>query len=173
MRSCFRGLHHGSVDAQQIAEAFDAVFDQALVFHGFTDYMRDYDVIVCAIADPSTGIEPEHLRYRFRHCVHASVTSAVPVASWSSSLDDRFVDDWQAGDLDGYVWGVRWQEMYPGAKLLPKSEAADAWSARLGVPFHEALIEANGHNISLVFSDLVVDRVEEGYAPFTVTADGR
>ncbi|MCX2954200.1 hypothetical protein [Lentzea sp. NEAU-D7] len=159
------------MDAAQISEAFDHVFDQAIVFHGFTDYMRDYDVIVYAAADPRTGIEPEYLRYRFKHCVEASVTSAVSPASWSASLGDRFVDDWQDQDLDGYVWGVRWQVLYPGAKLLPKSKSGSVWSARLGVPFHEALIEANGHNISLVFSDLVTDRVVPGYAPFTVTLD--
>jgi hypothetical protein len=57
--------------------------------------------------------------------------------------------------------------LYPGAKLLPESKSGGVWSARLGVPFHEA----NGHNISLVFSDLVIDRVLPGHAPFTVTAD--
>jgi len=38
----------------------------------------------------------------------------------------------------------------------------------LGLPFHVASIEANGHNISLVFSDLVVQTVDPGYAPFVV-----
>ena len=31
-------------------------FDQALVFHGVTDYMRDYEVFIYATADPRTGI---------------------------------------------------------------------------------------------------------------------
>ncbi|WP_435826542.1 YxiG-like protein [Amycolatopsis japonica] len=64
----------------------------ALVFHGFADYMRDYDVLVYATADPRTGIRPEFLRYRFKHCVRASVTSAVTPETWSRSLDDRLVD---------------------------------------------------------------------------------
>ncbi|MGK4591506.1 YxiG-like protein [Amycolatopsis sp. w19] len=34
------------------------------------------------------------------------------------------------------------------------------------------MIEANGHTISLVFSDLSVDRVEIGYSPFTAADDG-
>ncbi|WP_435832228.1 YxiG-like protein [Amycolatopsis japonica] len=42
----------------------------------------------------------------------------------------------------------------------------------LGRPFHEAIIEANGHTISLVFSDLSNDRVEIGYSPFTAITDG-
>jgi hypothetical protein len=55
------------VDRSGIQAAFDNVFDQAIIFHGFTDYMRDYDVFVYATADPRTGIAPEHLRYRFKH----------------------------------------------------------------------------------------------------------
>ncbi|MFJ4098465.1 YxiG-like protein [Amycolatopsis japonica] len=160
------------VDVHQISEAFDEVFDQALVFHGFTDYMRDYDVLVYATADPRTAIRPEFLRYRFKHCVRASVTSAVTPETWSRSLDDRLVDFEQGRDLEGYVWGVRWQVLYPGAKLLPGTAETDAWSTRLGRPFHEAMIEANGHTISLVFSDLSVDRVEIGYSPFTAADDG-
>lgn len=156
------------MDAPQITEAFNDIFDEALVFHGFTDYMRDYDVFVYAVADPKTGIPPEHLRYRFKHCVRASVKSALSREAWSHSLDDRLVDFEQGRELDGYVWGVRWQLLYPGAKLLPSTAETKAWSDRLGRPFHEALIETNGHDISLVFSDLVVDRVEPGYAPYTV-----
>jgi hypothetical protein len=159
------------VDVQQINEAFEEVFDQALVFHGFTDYMRDYDVFVYATADPRTEISPEYLRYRFKYCVRASVTSAVSSDGWRRSLDDRLIDFEQGRDLDGYVWGVRWQGLYPGMKLLPGTAETDAWSTRVGVPFHEALIETNGHSISLVFSDLSVSRVEPGYSPFTARED--
>jgi len=44
------------VDEAGIQAAFDEVFDQAIVFHGFADYLRDYDVFVYATADPRTGI---------------------------------------------------------------------------------------------------------------------
>ncbi|MFD8495709.1 hypothetical protein [Amycolatopsis sp. NPDC059657] len=152
------------MNAEQITAAFEDIFDQALVFHGYTDYMRDYDVIVYA----KSGTESEHLRYRFKYCVRAEVASAVSSDIWRRSTDERLVDGWQELDLDGYVWGVRWQVLYPGAKLVSKSERAEAWSRRTGLPFHEALIEANGHTIALVFSDLVVEHIEPGYAPFTV-----
>jgi hypothetical protein len=159
------------VNVRQMTEAFDDVFDQALVFHGFTDYMRDYDVFVYATADPRTGIAPEYLRYRFKHCVRASVTSAASPETWSRSLDDRLIDFEQGRELDGLVWGVRWQVLYPGAKLLPGTAETEVWSARLGRPVHEAMIETNIHTISLIFSDLSVDRVEAGYSPFTVVED--
>jgi hypothetical protein len=62
------------------------------VFHGFADYMRDYEVFVYATADPRTGLRPEHLRYRFMHCVRATVTSALSPEVWRRSLDERLVD---------------------------------------------------------------------------------
>jgi hypothetical protein len=101
------------VDSTEIQAAFDDVFDQAIVFHGFADYMRDYEVFIYATADPRTGIQPEHLRYRFTHCVRVTVTSAVPPAVWKRSLDERLLDHEQGRDLVGYVWGVRWQILYP------------------------------------------------------------
>jgi hypothetical protein len=163
---------HPEVDTSEIQAAFDDVFDQAIVFHGFADYMRDYEVFVYATADPRTGIRPEHLRYRFMHCVRATVTSALSPEVWRRSLDERLVDYAQGRDLDGYVWGVKWQELYPGMKLVPDSADAQRWSRELGLPFHEAIIRANGHNLSLVFSDLTVQTVDPGYAPFAVPDDG-
>ena len=53
-----------AVDTSEMRAAFEDVFDQALVFHAFADYMRDYDVVIYATADPRTGIQPEHVRYR-------------------------------------------------------------------------------------------------------------
>jgi hypothetical protein len=160
------------MDVSEIQAAFDEVFDQAIVFHGFTDYMRDYDVLVYAAADPRTGIAPEYLQYRFKHCVRALANSALPPQIWRQSLDERLVDHEQGRDLDGYVWGVKWQALYPGMSLVEDSAEAQRWSRDLGLPFYEAMIGANGHNISLIFADLVVNVVEAGYTPFVVPGDG-
>ncbi|WP_443054213.1 YxiG-like protein [Streptomyces sp. NBC_00683] len=40
----------------------DETFDHAVVHHGYTNYMHDYEVLVCATADPRTGITPSYLR---------------------------------------------------------------------------------------------------------------
>jgi hypothetical protein len=162
----------GPVDSSQIQAAFDDVFDEGLIFHGFADYMRDYEVFVYATADPRTGIQPEHLLYRFTHCVRAVITSAVPPKTWKVSLDERLIDYDQGRDLDGYVWGVKYQVLYPGMQLVPDSAEASRWSRELGLPFHEATIETNGHNLSLVFSDLTVQAVLPGWAPFVVPDGG-
>jgi hypothetical protein len=62
----------------------------------------------------------------------------------------------------------RWTPM----KLVPDSADAQRWSLELGLPFRAAVIGANGHNISLVFSDLTVQTVDPGYSPFAVSDGG-
>ena len=71
----------GKVDGPEIQAAFDEVFDQAILFHGLADYLRDYEVFIYATADPRTGIRPKHLRYRFVHCVRAMATTALSPGS--------------------------------------------------------------------------------------------
>lgn len=167
--------HARVVNTEEITHALDEVFDQALVFHGFADYMRDYDVYVYATADPRTGIEPEHLRYRFSHCVRATATTAVRDDVWVRSVGDEFTDyeEWiRSGEPEGYVWGVKWQGLYPGMRLMPESDETRQWSERLGLPFHEVLIETNGHNLAVVFSDLRVSTVVPGTAAFVVPPSG-
>jgi hypothetical protein len=161
-----------TVDASQIRAAFDDAFDQALVFHGFSDYMRDYDLFIYTTAAPRTGVRPEHLRYRFTHCVKAEVRTAVPAEVWARSLDERLVTYDEGVHLDGYVWGVAWQMLYPGMELVENSSEAGRWSAALGIPFHHAEIRANGHDLDLVFSDLRVDRLDPGFTPFVIPEVG-
>ena len=60
------------MNADRLQRALDDVFDQGLVYHAFTPYMRDYEAIVVVTADPRTGIPTTHLRYLFRYCVEVS-----------------------------------------------------------------------------------------------------
>jgi hypothetical protein len=154
------------MDTAVLEQMLDETFDHAVVHHGYTNYMRDYEVIVYATADPRTGIAPSHRRYLFRYCVEARCETSVPAETWRVSLDDRLIDHETGVDLDGYVWGVKWHALYPGAKLLPGSKATHRWSKVLGIDFHEVRIETNAHNVTLLFSDLQVSEVPVGYAPF-------
>ncbi len=61
------------MNAAEIQTALDNVFDQALLYHGYTDYMRDYELVVHAVSDQRTGIPPAYLRYLFRNCVEADI----------------------------------------------------------------------------------------------------
>lgn len=112
------------------------------------------------------------MRYRFKYCVRASATTALPVELWANSLDDRLTAYDTGRDMDGYVWGVCWQNLHPGAGLRLDSDEAAAWSEHLGMPFYEVKVETNGHNLSLIFSDLEVQTVTAGLAPFVVPREG-
>lgn len=57
-------------------------------------------------------------------------------------------------------------------QLMPESDETREWSGLTGLPFHEVLIETNGHNITLVFSDLKISTVDPGWAPFVVRPSG-
>jgi hypothetical protein len=57
-------------------------------------------------------------------------------------------------------------------KLETGTTDAERWSLERGLPLCEAVIETNGHNICLIFSDLAVDHVDNGHAPFVVPEGG-
>lgn len=129
----------------------DVLFDISIVRHGFTPYFRDYDVV--------GAVFKRQCLFRFTHCVAATVTTAVPAASWRQSWDDVYTDysAWErAGYPEGYVWGVCYLSAYPGPEYVESSDLAQYWAGLLGEPMHEVEIETNGHNIVLVFHDLIV-----------------
>jgi hypothetical protein len=153
--------------------ALDELFDRQLLFHGFTPFMRDYELVIYESVDPRSGLSPRHRRFRFQFCTEATVRSRIHPGVWSDSLSNDLVQqEHVTRDLAGYAWGVRGQELYPGATIVAESERAMYWCEQVGIPFSEVLIEANAHEIRLVFSTLSVDDVEPGYAPFAVASDG-
>jgi len=156
------------VNDDEIQAALDDVFDQAVVFHAYTDYMRDYEMITYATADPRTGIPPSYDRYLFRHAVEVTVTTSISPEIWRRSLDERLLDHETGKDLEGYVRGVKWHLLYPGGKVVADSDRARRWKATIGLDFHEARIQTNAHDITLVFTALEVSKLEVGYAPFVV-----
>ncbi|MEV6838537.1 hypothetical protein AB0N17_29180 [Streptomyces sp. NPDC051133] len=145
----------------------DLAADRAVVHHGYTTYMRDYEMFVYMTADPRTGVPPAYVRYLFRHCVRAHCETTVAPDTWRVSLDDRLLDHETANDLDldGYVWGVNCHAAWE-AELLPESEEARRWARDLGVDFHEVRVESNAQSLTLLFSELEVSEVPVGYAPF-------
>jgi hypothetical protein len=82
----------------------------------------------------------------------------------------RLIESETGFDLDGYVWGVKWHCLYPGAKLLPESETTCRWSNVLGIDFHEVRIETNAHILTLHFSDLQVSEIPARYARFVTSS---
>ncbi|SNX65456.1 hypothetical protein SAMN06272735_7295 [Streptomyces sp. TLI_55] len=143
------------MDITALSEALDQIEDSAVVHHGFTDYMRDYEVVVHVTADPRTGVLPAHLRYLFRYCVAARCETSLEPWLWQKSLDDRLIDHATADGLDGWVWGVKWANL-ERAQVLPESDAARWWAGELGIDFHAVRIETQVHDLDLVFSELEI-----------------
>lgn len=163
------------VNDAELVDGLKEMFDNELVHHGFTNYLRDYEMVVFQSVDPNPryGLVPRHVRLLFRYCTEADVRSSVPPGLWSQSLDDSLLDAHTVTrDSDGYVWGVQCQVLYPGARVIEKSKRARNWERRVGIPFHEVLIEGNAQTISLVFSDLTIEEVGDGYTPYKVGGTG-
>jgi len=144
------------------------LFDNGVIQHGFTPYMRDYDIIVDVSApapDRTRSYLEGRYRYRFTHCVMANVRTAVQDETWRRSWADVFTDykAWEAANYpDGYVWGVGWQEAYPGLTYRENSDRAREWSGRLGQLMHEVTIDLNAQKIELIFHDVFITKIAQG-----------
>ncbi len=144
------------------------LYDNGIVRHHFTPYMRDYDLVVEAQADARDGsgfYREGRYRFRFTHCVVANVLSTVTDEGWVRSWSQEFTDyaAWErAGEPPGYVWGVECMMADPGARYLPNSELAADWARRLGRAMHEVEIRTNAHLIRLVFHRLLLHKVAHG-----------
>ncbi|MHB8627343.1 MAG: YxiG-like protein [Aggregatilineales bacterium] len=137
-------------------------FDCPIIAHNFTPYLRDYDIIINVPAAVLGIIEPYFAAsylYRFTHCVFAQVTMAASDSILRESWSDIYTDyeAWkQSGMPKGFVWGVNYSDAYPGMKFKKDSPLAKEWTERLWHPMHELFIETNGHNITLIFHDVLI-----------------
>lgn len=147
---------------EAIMQEYD-FFDGGLMLHAYRRYMRDYEFIVYLTGAHDQGI----LSYVFRYCPEVHCQSSL--LSWQENLDDRLTDYdsyselyFKGVDLGGFVWGVGGE--IHGWRLPETSERALEWSEKLGIEFHEMVVETNTLKIRLVFSDLFV-RILTGEVP--------
>lgn len=63
--------------------------------------------------------------------MRTTVTTALTEEIWSRSLDDRMINHETGVELDGYVWGVNRQALYPGGSVIDGSHDAAHWSEAL------------------------------------------
>ena len=159
--------------SHELSAAFEEVFDHGIVFHGSAENMRDYGVFIHVTADPRTGIKPEYLRYRFTHCVRATVKTAVSQETWARSLDERLLDYNAAieSGVDGYVWALIITisiRACPSWRNLPKPLNGQS---DLAFPFLRLRLRLMVTILSW-FSASVVTKVGAGFAPFVIPPEG-
>jgi hypothetical protein len=161
-------MEQGELDA-----CLQEMFDNALLYHGFAPYMRDYEMVVYESTDPRSGIAPRYLQFVFRNCPEVHVRSSLRPEVWSrSTCDDLIEARHVTKDTRGYVWGVMSQDLYPGPHIVQDSARARQWTEQSGIRFHEVNIAANAHHINIVFSELSVQEIAIGYTPFKVGRNG-
>jgi|SRR5215471_9959911 len=141
----------------------EGFFDAAILRHGFTDYIRDYEIIVGGRnGPPNTDVH----KYQFVGCVEAHYETKLR-QTFTQSLPDEFVfsgpDYPDKPDPDGFIWGVRFADVYPGLTYVENGERAAYWSQLVGHRMHEVAIETNCFHLRLVFADLRYTFV--GYEP--------
>jgi hypothetical protein len=156
------------MDDAEIRSSLAELADTGLIHQGFVDYLRDYEMYFYLTSYDAQIIPFRTVRYLFRCCVVAQVETSLPTSTWKKSLDEINVHGSDIEELEGWVWSVRYADMYPGAKLVDESSDAARWTAEIGIPFREVRIAAAPLNIRLVFSDLEITEAEPGFAPFVV-----
>jgi hypothetical protein len=129
-------------------------FDAAILRHGFTDYMRDYEIIVGARnGPPDTDIH----KYQFIGCVEVAYQTAMD-GRFGQSLSDDFVlsgpEFPRKQNAPGFAWGTRYAAAYPGLKYVENGERAQYWSRRVGRKMHEVTIGTSVFTLRLVFADV-------------------
>ncbi len=90
-------------------------FNSAIIRHGFTDYMRDDEIIVGGRNGPPNT---DFHKYQFVGCVEAQYTTELSGKNFSQSLSDEFVyagpDYPEKDDPEGFIWGVRFSNAHQG-----------------------------------------------------------
>jgi len=129
-------------------------YDAAIVRHGFTDYIRDYEIIVAGRnGPPMTDVH----KFQFIGCVEAHYQTKLREV-FARSLPDEFVysgpDYPDKDDPYGFIWGVRFADAYPGLAYLENGERAEYWSHLMGRKMHEITVETNAYLLRLVFADV-------------------
>src|SRR5665213_2352696 len=167
--------YHPVMDVPEIEEHLKEMFDCALTYHGYTNYLRDSEMVIYQSVDPNPkyGLTPRHLRFLFRICPEAATVSLVRPDVWARSLDDALILQRNVTrESLGFVWGVNCQILYPGATLVADSSKAGLWTERIGIPFHEVRVIGNTQEIAVIFSELLVEEIDPGYTPYQVESTG-
>lgn len=139
----------------------ESITDAVILRHGFTDYMRDYEIIVGARnGPPNTDVH----KYQFIGCAEAVCATQLvrtfhePASIFNQSLADEFVfagpDYPEKEDPDGFIWGVRFAEVISGWDYAENGKRAKFWSEALGRKMHEVSVCTNSYRLELVFADV-------------------
>lgn len=121
--------------------------DAAILRHGFTDYMRDYEIIV----DARNGLPNTDLhKYQFIGCVEVHYQTRVSPLIFTESLPDEFGDSGpdypEKEDPDGFIWDVRYLTAH--WVYLEESDRSKYWSKVMKREMHQITIETEAFQLT-------------------------
>lgn len=134
--------------------------DFAVLWHGFTEYGRDYLIVI----EDCLGDDPGQHKLFFTHCVHAFVESRVRADVWPMSWGDEFInyEKWRSScEPEGYVWGTNWSNAYPGITAVEESTIAKEWEGRLGKSMYEITLETDRFFLRLIFHSIKSEKISD------------
>lgn len=134
------------------------IYDVAILRHGFTDYVRDYQFEI-----ESNLIKDLKGRFilTFKHCYDLTYKTLVKDDVIRKSWDDTFInfEVWKKNNKpDGFLWGTNWSLAYPGFEEIKNSVKATNWSDRLGKKMKEVKLETNSFTISLIYENWTLEK---------------
>lgn len=149
------------MDSTELAAVLEALDGSAVVFHGFADFARDYDLVV--VLGDGDGELPRFRQYRFTCCVAAEVRSSLSPEAWRGSVASGIVGG--EAEPTAHASGMRRQDV-GSSTLVSGSSRARSVADVVGIDFHEVRIAAAIHTFTLVFSDVEVTVLPAGHTPF-------
>lgn len=137
------------------------IYDVAVLRHGFTNYVRDYEIEIEA-----NWIGELAGRYvlTFKHCYDLTYETLVNDDLIRESWDDIFTNYelWKkCNEPSGFVWGTNWSLAYPGFSSIKDSARAKKWSNRLKKTMIEVLLETNSFRINLIFESSTLRKISD------------
>ncbi|MDX6762179.1 hypothetical protein SIN09_22860 [Streptomyces sp. F8] len=150
------------MDTAALQQTLNETVEHLVVHHGYTTYMRDYEVVIyvwdaprarstCGISS-GTASRPDARRSWPRTPGGPPWTTASSTAKPPTPTSAAMCGGEVPRDVPG--------------RTPPRVGGRPPLVEAVGIDFHEVHIETDAHDPTLLFSDLEVSEVPVGYAPF-------
>ncbi len=129
------------------------LFDATILSHGFSAYMRDYQITAKVHQGNPSGVYV----FMLQGCVESHYEPSISPHAFS--MDDELLDLQKmkkAHKIDAFRWGVKGAEIYPGWTYFSNSQKAKVWTEKMGYSMHEVKFETNVYKLNIIFHNLKV-----------------
>lgn len=141
------------MDIYEALQHYD-LYDNEIQNHGFTPYMRDYEITTVVYGSSCSSAT---IRLLFKGCVEVNYTSTIPPMAFS--MDERLLSLSNNVEADGFAWGVNHASV-EAWEYLGDSPRVQYWTNHFGLPMHECRFITNVFSLVLIFYNLEIMPVD-------------